>query len=262
MDLQLKDKPVLVLASSAGLGRGCATEFAREGARVMLTGRTEERLRKTQQQIADATGNRPDYLVGDVARAEDVARVVEATAAKFGGLYALVNNAGGPPAGTFEKFDDAAWQSAFELTLLGFVRSVRAALPHFKAGGGGRVINVASSSTKAALPNLLLSNVYRMGVLGLTKSLAKEYGGQNVFFNVLCPGRFDTDRVAQLDGMKAEKAGVSIEEIRRKEQASVPVGRYGDPLEFGRMAAFLGSPANTYLTGQNIVMDGALGDVY
>jgi 3-oxoacyl-[acyl-carrier protein] reductase len=262
MDLGLKDKAVLVFASSKGLGRGCATEFAREGARVMLASRTAADLERTRDEIARATGNRPECVVADVSKATDIQLAVDATVSAFGGLYALVNNAGGPPAGPFENFDDAAWQAAFELTLLSFIRSTRAALPHMTAAGGGRIVNVASSSTRAALPNLLLSNVFRTGIVGLTKSLAKEYGGRNVLLNVLCPGRFDTDRVAQLDGMKASRAGVTVEEIRKREFASIPMGRYGDPLEFGRVAAFLCSPANTYVTGQNIIVDGGLTDVY
>ncbi len=262
MDLKLKDKGALVFASSAGLGRGCATELAREGARVMLVGRTEERLRAAQAEIERETGNRPEYVVGDVSKSDDIAAAIDAAADRFGGLYAVVCNAGGPPAGTFGKFDDAAWAGAFELTLMSVVRSVRGALPHFEAGGGGRVVTVASSSTRAALPNLLLSNVFRTGIVGLMKSLAQEYGGQGVLMNVLCPGRFDTDRVAQLDGMKAERESISIDEVRARERKGIPVGRYGDPVEFGRVAAFLCSPANTYLTGQTILVDGAMSSCY
>ena len=161
MQLGLTGKPVLVLASSGGLGRGVATEFAREGARVMLFARSEERLAATADAIAAETGNRPGYIAGDLTAPADVARAVEHTVAEFGGLWALFNNTGGPPAGPFDQFTDDDWQKAFELTMLGYVRAIRAALPHLRAGGGGRIVNNTSASTKQAIDGLLLSNTFR-----------------------------------------------------------------------------------------------------
>ncbi len=261
MELNLNGKGALVFASSAGLGKGCALELAREGARVVLVAREENRLRAAQSEIERETGNRPDYVVGDVSKTDSIVTAINTTIDKCGSLYALVCNAGGPPAGTFAKFDDDAWRQAFELTLMSIVRSVREALPYLEENGG-RVVTIASSSTRMALPNLLLSNVFRTGITGLVKSLAIEYGDRDILLNVLCPGRFDTDRVAQLDGIRAKRESLSLEEVKTLEQKAIPVGRYGDPKEFGRVAAFLCSPANTYVTGQTILVDGALTTCY
>jgi 3-oxoacyl-[acyl-carrier protein] reductase len=256
MNLGLTDKPVIVCASSAGLGRATALEFAREGARVMLCSRREAELRRTAADIAAATGRTPRYVAADLTRADDIARLISATVEAYGGVFALVNNSGGPPAGTFEDFDDAAWQAAFELNLLSYVRTVRAALPHLRQGGGGRIVNFTSASVKAPIESLILSNTFRTGVVGLSKTLATELGPDGILVNVLGPGRIQTDRVAQLDRFRAERTGVSIDQVRAEAGRAIPLGRYGDPEEYARIAVFLGSPANTYLTGQTILVDG------
>ncbi len=262
MDLGLKDKGVLVMASSGGLGRGVATEFAREGAKVMLFSRTEEKLKATQAAIAEETGNEPAYYAGDISNADDVAGVVAKTVETFGGLWALFNNTGGPPPGAFEKFDDAAWQSAFEVTTLGYVRAIRAALPHLKAGGGGRILNNTSASTKEAIDGLLLSNTFRSGLVGFGKTLARELGKDGILVNTIGPGRIDTDRVAKLDTLWAEQKGITYEQQRAASQSTIPLGAYGQPADFGRVAVFLCSQANSYLTGQNILIDGGMVGAY
>lgn len=262
MDLGLNNKGALVMASSGGIGRGVALELAREGARVMLFARSEEKLRETADFIAKETGNRPLFTVGDLTCGDDIARVVADTAAQCGGIWALFNNTGGPPAGGFAQFDDAAWQSAFELTMLGYVRTIRAVLPHFKEGGGGRIVNNTSVSTKQAIDGLLLSNVFRAGLVGLGKSLARELGGDGILVNTVGPGRIDTDRIVQLDTIWAEKAGITFDEQRARSEAAIPLGRYGEPADFGRIVAFLCSEANAYLTGQNILIDGAMVEAY
>ncbi len=262
MNLHLQDKAVLVLASSGGIGRGVATEFAREGARVMLFARSEEKLAETAAAIEAETGNRPLHTVGDITDPASLEAVVERTVAEFGGLWALFNNTGGPPAGAFAQFDDSAWQSAFELTMLGYVRAIRAALPHLKAGGGGRIVNNTSVSTKQAIDGLLLSNVFRSGLVGLGKSLARELGPDGILVNTVGPGRIDTARIEQLDAIWADKAGISPEEQRSGSQAGIPLGKYGEPADFGRIVAFLCSEANAYLSGQNILIDGAMVEAY
>lgn len=262
MDLGLSGKGVVVLASSGGIGRGVATELAREGAQVMLFARSEEKLSETAEAIAAETGVRPEFRVGDITDAAAVERVVEEAAGSFGNLWALFNNTGGPPAGGFDQFDDAAWQSAFELTMLGYVRAIRAALPHMRSGGGGRIVSNTSVSTKQAIDGLLLSNVFRAGLVGLGKSLARELGGDGILVNTVGPGRIDTDRIEQLDTIWAEQAGITLDEQREKSQAAIPLGRYGAPGDFGRIVAFLCSEANAYLTGQNILIDGAMVEAY
>lgn len=264
MELGLTDKPILVMASSGGIGRGVALECAREGAKVMLFARNEEKLKQTQQEIASETGNQPAYTVGDISDPDAIAAVINRTVAEFGGLWALFNNTGGPPAGTFDSFtDDAAWQSAFELTLLSYIRVIRSALPHMRESGiGGRIVNNTSISTKRVIDNLILSNTFRMGIVGLSKTLARELGAENILVNVVGPGRIDTDRIAQLDSITAEKQNRSAAEVRAAAEANIPLGRAGTPQEFGKIVAFLCSTANTYLTGQNLVIDGGAVDAY
>src|SRR5882724_11550085 len=130
------------------------------------------------------------------------------------------------------------------------------------SAGGGRVVNVASSSTKAAIDNLILSNVFRTSLLGLTKSLTAEFGPQGILFNILSPGKISTERIQITDGKKAEKLGIKKEVLQELNCREIPLGRYGTVDEFGRMAAFLCSPTNTYISGQNVVVDGGYSKVY
>jgi 3-oxoacyl-[acyl-carrier protein] reductase len=255
MNLGLTDKPVIVCASSSGLGKATALEFAREGARVMLCSRRQSELQRTAAEIKDTTGNEPLFTVVDVTNPADITRLIEATVAAFGGIFALVNNSGGPPAGTFDQFDDEAWQRAFELNLLSYIRTTRAALAQLRRARG-RIVNFTSSSVKSPIDNLILSNTSRTGVLGMSKTLAIELGPDGVLVNVLGPGRIQTSRVEQLDGLRATKLGLSLEQVRADAAKVIPLGRYGQPDEYARLAVFLGSPANTFITGQTILVDG------
>ncbi|MBP83949.1 MAG: 3-oxoacyl-ACP reductase [Verrucomicrobiales bacterium] len=262
MDLGLSGKGALVMASSGGIGRGVALELAKEGAKVMLFARSEQKLKQTSDAIAQETGNRPHFIIGDITSIKDIGEAVEKTVSRCGGLWALFNNTGGPPAGGFDHFDDAAWQSAFELTTLSYVRAIRASLEPMREAGGGRIVNNTSASTKEAIDGLILSNVFRSGLVGLGKSLARELGSEKILINTVGPGRIDTDRVAHLDQLWADQEGISLDEQRDRSQSSIPLGAYGLPTDFGRVVTFLCSEANTYLTGQNILIDGAMVSAY
>ena len=258
MDLGLKDKCALVLASSAGLGKAIATEFAREQANVMLFSPFEDELKSAQAEILKLTGKEPSYFCGDITNPEDIKKLVEVTVAKYGPIYALVNNTGGPPAGTFDSFDDAAWQKAYELTLLSYIRAIREVLPHMRANGGGRILCSTSSSIKAVLDNLILSNTFRMGVVGLAKTLSQELGKDNILINVIATGRIGTARIDYLDKVRAEKAGKTVEEIQQAAFKNIPLGRYGTPEEYGKLAVFLCAASNTFITGQSVLVDGGM----
>ncbi len=262
MDLHLKNKPVLVCASSEGIGKAIALEFARESAPVMIFSRSGEKLAKAQSEISEITGNKPSFVVGDLTRYDDIQNAVQKTVEKFGSVYALVNNSGGPPAGTFSKFDDGDWTNAFELTLLSYIRTIREVIPIMQKAGTGRILNIASSSTKHALDNLILSNTFRMGIVGLTKSLSQELGSSNILMNVVGPGRIATKRVDQIDDANAKSRGISKEQIVEQVNAQIPLGRYGAPEEIARLAVFLCSEANTYITGQTMLVDGGLVRAY
>ena len=260
MDLGLNNKAVLVMASSGGIGRGVALELAREGANVMLFSRSKDKLRAVVDEIAALPdAGEAAIFPGDITKAEDIEAAVAITVERFGGLWGLFNNTGGPPAGPFDDHDDEAWQGAYELTLLSYIRAIRAALPHLRANDeGGRIVNNTSASTKQAIDGLILSNVFRAGLVGLGKSLARELGGDGILVNTVGPGRIDTERVEQLDNIWAGNKGISYEEQRKQSEASIPTGAYGEPAEFGRVVAFLMSTANTYLTGQNVLIDGGM----
>lgn len=256
MNLGLKGKRALVLASSSGLGKAVATELAREGARVAVCGRDRARADAAAEAIVQETGADVTAHVVDVSQDASVAALVATVAESFGGLDLLVCNAGGPPAGAFGAVDDAAWDTAYQLTLQSVVRSIRHALPHLEAGNDPAVLAIGSSSVAQPIPNLLLSNVFRPAVHALINALAGEYAGAGIRLNILSPGRIHTDRVDVLDRGKAERSGASFDDVRAASIATIPMGRLGEPAEFGRVAAFLLSPAASYMTGSSILVDG------
>lgn len=257
MDLDLTGKIALVVASSKGLGKAIAKQLALEGCDVMLTSRNAELLAATEQEIAQVAKGRVAAQPCDITKIEEITALVEATRSQLGAIDILINNAGGPPGGGFEQLDDAAWQTSFELNLLSYVRLIRAVLPDLKQHGG-RIINVASSSIKQPIPNLILSNAFRMGILGLAKSLADELAPYNILVNTVAPGRISTDRTAYLDQLKADKRGISREQVTAEALAAIPLKRYGDPEEFARVVTFLASGAGSYVTGSTIMVDGGM----
>ncbi|MEW6662642.1 MAG: SDR family oxidoreductase [Bacillota bacterium] len=258
MDLGIKGRAALVMASSAGLGKAMALELAREGASVMLFSPFEEELKEAQAEIKAATGMEPAYTVGDITVYDDIKKVVKNTADKFGRIDILINNTGGPPAGAFDAFDDSVWQKAFELTLLSYVRAIREVLPYMRQNRWGRILNSTSSSIKAVLDNLILSNTFRMGVVGMSKTLSQELGKDGILVNVIAPGRIGTARTISLDKMRAEKQGITLEDQIAQTAKAIPLGRYGTAEEYGKLAAFLCSGANTYITGQAVLVDGGM----
>lgn len=258
MDLQLTGRTAIVLASTKGLGKATAISLAREGANVTICGRDEAALQATANEMEQASGKAPLALVTDVTKKEDLELLVAKTVEKFGTVDILVNNAGGPQAGSFDQMTDEHWQQAFELNLLSFVRSIRAVLPHMRKQQFGRIVNFASSSFKQPIENLILSNTFRTGIIGLAKTLSTELGPDGILINTIGPGRIATDRVASLDQFAANKLGVEREQIRQQVEAQIPVGRYGEPEEFARVATFLASPANSYVTGQALLVDGGM----
>jgi 3-oxoacyl-[acyl-carrier protein] reductase len=257
VELGLKGKNVLVLAGSKGIGRAIAEGFAAEGANVMIASRSVENLKTTSEELEQQIGH-VHYHVCDVKKSADIAATVKDTINKFGSIDILINNAGGPPAGNFDDFQDDDWQHAFELNLLSYVRAIRAVLPSMREKKWGRIVNVASSSFKQPIDGLLLSNVMRTGVMGLAKTLASELGPDNILINTVGPGRIATDRVAELDELAAEANGVAIEEVIKDREALIPLGRYGKPEEFAKHVVFLCSEANTYVTGQSYLIDGGM----
>jgi 3-oxoacyl-[acyl-carrier protein] reductase len=257
MDLGLQDKVAFVAGASKGLGKACALGFAREGARVAMCSRSRPAIEAAAEDVAEASGAEVLALEGDVSRADVCDRLIQQTVERFGRLDILVNNAGGPPTGTADGMSDEQWRAAFETNLMSAVRLTRAAVPHMKQAGGGRIINITSSGVRSVLPGLVLSNSIRAGVVNFAKTLAVELGPDNILVNNIAPGRFGTDRVAELDAINARNWGVSVEEAARRQVAQIPLGRYGEPEELANVVVFLGSARASFVSGQTILIDGA-----
>ena len=246
----------MVAAASQGLGFAIAKALAEEGAQVSMAARKAETIRAAAARIVEQTGAEAMGWVADVMSAEAIEGWHGATVERFGGVDLLVTNSGGPAAGAASGFDDAAWRNAFELLILSAVRTVRVVAPSMEARGGGSILMLTSSSVKNPIPNLGLSNVMRPAVSALVKTFADELAGKKIRVNQLVPGRIATERLTYLDDANAKRAGISLEEQRKRSMGAIPLGRYGDPEEFARAAAFLLSDAAGYITGATLQVDG------
>lgn len=256
MDLGLKGKVAIVAGSSKGLGKAVAFELAREGANVVICSRNETTLLETAREIGSQTGVQVLAIPADVAKPADVESLVEKAATRFGRIDILINNAGGPPSGTFEGLSDEDWAKAIEQNLLSAVRLSRAVLPYMKQQGSGRIINITSLAAKEPMDGLILSNAARAGVIGLAKTMANELGKYNITVNSVLPGAHLTDRILTMNQTRAEQQKRTPEEIMTDQEKSIPLGRLGQPEEFAAAVAFLASARASYITGVALVIDG------
>lgn len=259
MDLNLHGKSVIITAASKGLGKAVALEFVKNGAHVLMSSRDEEALKKAKAEIIEQTGKDSiEYIVCDMKKSDQIKRMVQKAVTLYGTVDVLINNAGGPPAGMFEDLTDDDWYHAFELNLLSFVRTIREVLPFMKRQQSGRIVNLSSSSIKESIDQLLLSNTMRPGVLGLTKSLSQEFGPYQILINTVGPGTIMTDRIKELNEINAKSRGVSVEKVIQEKESLIPFNRFGQPDEFAKAVVFLASGANTYITGQALIVDGGM----
>jgi 3-oxoacyl-[acyl-carrier protein] reductase len=257
MDLGLKDKVVLVAASSKGLGLGIARQAALEGAVVSMGSRNMENLLAAREIILnEVKGARIHTHILDVAETSSISLWVKDSLNKLGTVDCLVVNGGGPPPGKFDELNDADWLFGYENTLMSAVRLIRAVLPEMRRNGAGSILTVTSSSVKEPIDNLLLSNVYRSGVTSLVKSLSIQEAGFGIRFNNLVPGFFNTERLQELNKRNSQEWGVELNEVRNVHFSQIPMGRYGESDEFGKAAVFLLSGAASYVTGETFVIDG------
>jgi 3-oxoacyl-[acyl-carrier protein] reductase len=258
MDLGLKDKRALVLASTKGLGRGIAEALAAEGVAVAVCGRDKAAAGKAAAEIAAAHEVRAEGYALDLTEASSVTALGKSVMADFSGIDIVVHNSGGPPPGPITEVEPARWMAQFEAMFLGYCRITAVVLPGMRARKWGRILISSSSGAVQPLANLGISNTMRAGLLGWAKTLSNEVAADGVTVNTILPGRIHTARVDTLDTAAAERLGVTLDDARRASMATIPVGRYGSVAEYGAVAAFLASRQASYVTGAVMRVDGGL----
>ena len=256
MDLHLKNKVSLVCAASEGLGKAAALELAKEGSKVAICSRSNDKLVLAKEDIANETGALVETFEADLSDHLQIKELHNNIKEKLGNIEILVNNVGGPPPGTFEKLTDEDWQKAINLTMMSALRMSHLVLPNMKEKKWGRIINISSVSVKTPVKNLFLSNSIRLGVLGWAKALSDEVGKDGITVNTVCQGCTRTNRITSLFSDTAKETGQTIEEIEEISSKNIPIGRIGEPQELAALIAFLASEKASYMTGLAIQVDG------
>ena len=256
MGRTLEGKRAFVGGASRGLGYACAEALAREGARVATCARTRGDLEEAARRIADATGAEVLPFPADQTDRRELADLCSRVKERLGGIDILVTNTGGPPPGDFFAHDESAWDEAYERLLLYVVRLYHAFLPGMRQRRWGRIVNITSTTVKEPSAGIVLSSVFRVGVVSLARTLARQVARDGVTINNVCPGAFDTERARSLMAGRAEEEARTIEEIRAAAEAGHPMGRILKPEELGALVAFLTSPAASAITGTTLQVDG------
>jgi 3-oxoacyl-[acyl-carrier protein] reductase len=258
MDLGLQERTAVVCASTGGLGEAIARALAAEGANVVVSGRRQDRAEQIARGLQEAGPGRA-FGIGCDLMAERGADALHAAAIDaFGGIDVLVLNGPGPKAGGAADVTGDDVTQAVATLVRPQQRMVELTLPRMRDQKWGRILAVGSSGVQAPIPNLALSNIVRAALAGYLKTLAGEVASDGVTVNMLLPGRIDTDRVASLDAAAAELQGRTPEQVAEQSRRAIPAGRYGEPAEFGAVAAFLVSDAASYVTGTALRCDGGL----
>lgn len=256
MDLELDDNTALVCASSRGIGKAAAVALAREGANVVVNGRSEEPLQETVREIESISEGAVVARAGDITSPDDIRDIVEFTADTFGGIDHLVTSSGGPPRKEFLETTDEEWYAAYDMLVMSIVRFVRESMPYLEKGDGGSIVNIASFSAKEVIDSLVLSNSLRMAVIGLEKTLSRELTPE-VRSNAVLPGPVETERISDLLDYKVAQGVFDTYDDARADIASrIPTGRVGRPEEIGAVVAFLCSDRASFVNGAAILVDG------
>lgn len=257
MNLKIKDRVAIVGGSSKGLGRGCAIQLAKEGVNIVLCANEESSLQSTTKEI-ESYGVKVLPLLVDMSSANDNNLIVKETIARFGKIDILINNSGGPRGGSFFDLEENDWIKAFNDVLMYVIRMDSLVIPFMKKNNWGRIINITSLVVKEPSENLVLSNVFRTGVVSLSKSLSKDLIKSNITINNICPGAFKTDRAIELLKIRAKNENRTLEEVEGDAIKNYPLGRYQTPDELGDIVTFLCSDLAKGITGTTINIDGGM----
>jgi len=256
MDTGLKEKTVLITASSMGIGKAVAEMFAEEGCKIAISSRSKENLLFTAAELKEKYSIEPFWSICDLNKQKDIENTFNAVSAQFGSIDILVNNCGGPVPGLFQQLEEEDWNNAYEQVLLSAVRFSKLVLPGMMANNWGRIINLTSISVKQPVDNLILSNSLRAGVAGFTKSLSNEIAKFNITVNNVAPGMTLTGRLYELAVVEAKEKGKSHEEILVEMAKRIPLNRLARPEEIASVVVFLASKQASYVTGVTIQVDG------
>ena len=258
MDFGLKDKVAIVGGSSKGLGKACALALAREGVKLAIIARNEDDIMLTAKEIKIRFGTQVLPVAGDLTKYEDIKRLVSETIRTFRKIDILVNNTGGPPPGGFFDHDDLAWEEAFQRLLMYVIRMCREGIPQMKKQNWGRIINNTSFTVKEPQDRLVLSNVFRLGVVSLAKTLSRELAPYNIMVNNVCPGTFETERMTQIFEERARNSEKTLDQVKAEQIAAIPMGRMQKPEELANLVVFLASEKASGITGTTIQVDGGM----
>jgi len=258
MDLKLLNKVALVGGSSKGIGKGCAVQLAKEGAHVVLCARNLKSLSETADHIRSFSRSEVLSVAGDLSKKEDIKHMVETTVNKFNRIDILVVNSGGPKPGNFFELDEKDWHEAYQSVLFYVVELYKHVIPLMITNKWGRIINITSLAVKEPNENLILSNVFRTGVVSMAKTISKQLIASNITINNICPGAFKTDRATQLILNKALKEGITAEEVEKNMIQGFPGKRFNTIDEIGNLVSFLSSDLAQGITGTTLQIDGGI----
>jgi 3-oxoacyl-[acyl-carrier protein] reductase len=257
MDFGLKDKTALVLGGSGGLGRAIAHALAAEGAKIAVAGTKPAAIAETREAVAALRGTSIG-LEWDLADLSVIDANISSIESQLGSVDILINNTGGPPPTSAAGQDPALWLKQFQSMVLSVIATTDRVLPGMRERKWGRIITSTSSGIVAPIPNLAISNALRLSLVGWSKTLSREVGKDGITANIILPGRIATDRLKFLDEARAKREGRSVEDVAKESAATIPIGRYGKPEEYGSVVAFLASDRAAYITGSVIRVDGGM----
>ena len=257
MDLGIKNRVAIIGGSSKGLGKGCAISLAKEGVNIVLCANDKLSLENTANEIRNLGVDVLPLLV-DMSSSKDNELIITKTIKKFGNIDILINNSGGPKPGTFFDMNDEDWDKAYNDILKYVIRLNRLAIPYMKKNKWGRIINITSLSVKEPADSLILSNVFRSGVVSMAKTLSRELITENITINNICPGAFKTDRAIELMAVAAQKQNTTIKDIEANSVKNLPLGRFQTPKELGDLVTFLCSDLAKGITGTTTQIDGGI----